>query len=243
VASGQNLAAYTRPADVVAAAGDWLGTALASYGFVWMPRPKRLQRQVGTLVHQLHLQPKHWNRQGQTIEVSTVLNVREPALSAWRKANAHRVRQPADDFVCGHLLGYASGRANGFLYGDAEDGDIDLTDAAQRKRRLEAFTGMVREAVLPWFDEASEPELIVTSRAGDYTNDPVALVEWLASRDRFDLVDQYVRRHLSREPATLSAFEEGAAKARAGVPYAEIPYGNRAVDLGWSATAHMGPHH
>lgn len=235
------MAAYTRPSDVVAAAGDWLGAALASYGFVWMPRTRRLQRQVGTLIHQLHLQPKRWNRQGQTIEVGTILNVRDPALKAWRNANADRVRQPIDDFVCGHLLGYASGRANGFLYGSAEDGDIDLTDAAQRERRLEKFTGMLREAVLPWFDEASDPELIVTSRAADCTNNPVALLEWLASRDRLDLIDQYVRRQLNPEPATLSAFEEGAAKARAGVPYAEIPGGNLAVELGWSVTILLNP--
>lgn len=236
MASEKSLVSSVRPADVVAAAGDWLGGALASSGFVWFPRGKRLQRQAGTLVHQVHLQPKRWNRQGQSVEFGTMLNVREPALEAWRHANTDRVRQPVDDYVCGHLLGYASGRANGHLYGDAQDGDIDLTDPNQREHRLEIFAGMVRTAVLPWFDEASDPELIVKSRAGDYTNDPSALVEWLASRDRADLIDEYVRRYLSRNPATRSSFEEGAAIAKSGTPFAKVPSGNNAVILAWSAT-------
>jgi hypothetical protein len=228
---------------VVAAAGDWLGVALASSGFAWIPQGKCLQRQAGTLVHQVHLQPKRCNRQGQTIEIGTMLNVRDPALKAWRRANAKCVRQPADDYVCGHLLGYASGRANGFLYGDAEDGDVDLTDPAQRKHRLEVFASMFRAAVLPWFDEASNPELIVTSRAGDYTNDPSALVEWLASRNRADLIAGYVQRYLSRHPAARSSFDEGAAKARSGMLAAEVPSGNYAVLLGLSATRFMESRH
>jgi hypothetical protein len=168
-----------------------------------------------------------------------MLNVREPALKLWRRANADRVRQPASDHVCGHLLGYASGRTNGCLYGDAQDGDIDLTDPAQREHRLETFASMFRTAVLPWFDEASDPELIVKSRAGDCTNDPSALVEWLASRNRADLIDEYVRHHLSRNPAARPSFEEGAAKARSAVPSANVLSGNEALVLGWSATSLM----
>jgi hypothetical protein len=190
-------AGQPRLAHLDRGAGAWLGEALAPAGFAWMPRGKRLQRQAGTLVHQVHLQPKRWNRQGQSAEFGTMLNVRDPALKAWRHTNTDRVRQPLNDYVCGHLLGYASGRVNGYLYGDAQDGDVDLTDPAQREHRLEAFASMFRMAVLPWFDEASDPERIVKSRAGDYTNNPSALVEWLASRDRADLIDEYIQRYLS----------------------------------------------
>jgi hypothetical protein len=120
---------------------------------------------------------------------------RKPA----RTARAPIASGTDDDFVCGHLLGYASGRSNGYLYGDAEDGDIYLTEPAERERRLEAFVAMFGNAVLPWFAEASEPELIVASRAGDYTNDPVALIEWLASRGRQDLIAAYAQRYLTRQ--------------------------------------------
>jgi hypothetical protein len=75
--------------------------------------------------------------------------------------------------VVGHLLGYASGRANGYLYSDADDGNLDLTEPAEREHRLAALVAMFREAVLSWFSEASTPELLVASRAGDYTNDSV----------------------------------------------------------------------
>ncbi|MCW6005244.1 hypothetical protein K1W54_11715 [Micromonospora sp. CPCC 205371] len=93
------------------------------------------------------------------------------------------------DLVCAHLLGYAAGRANGYLYGDAADGDLHLTDPASRERTMTALVAIVREGVLPWFAEASDPDTIVTSRAADYTSDPVAIAEWLASRERLDLVD------------------------------------------------------
>ena len=42
------------------------------------------------------------------------------------------------------------------------------------------------------FDEASDPELIVTSRAGDYTNDPVALVDSLTARVFVLIVDELI---------------------------------------------------
>ncbi|MDR6319584.1 hypothetical protein [Actinoplanes couchii] len=225
-----DLDAAVRPADVIAAAGAWLGAELAPSGFVWVPRSKRLQRQVGTLVHQVHVQAYRGNRAGQAIRIGTMLNVREVALRSWREANLGRVMEPVDDFVCGHLLGYASGRSNGYVYGDAKDGDVDLTDPAQREMRLRAFATMFHEAVLPWFDEASDPERIVGSRAGDYTNNPSALVEWLASRDRPDLVGDYADRYLARTPGAQASFERGTARAEAGVPHK----GDIAEGLGWS---------
>jgi hypothetical protein len=53
---------------------------------------------------------------------------------------------------------------------------------------------MLRNSILPWFAEAGDPDLVVASRAGDYTNSKVALVEWLASRNRPDLVAAYAQR-------------------------------------------------
>jgi len=71
------------------------------------------------------------------------------------------------------------------------------------------------------------------------TNDPSALVEWLASRNRADLIDEYVRHYLTRNPAARPSFEEGAAMARSGMPFAKLPSGNDAVVLGWSVTTLM----
>ena len=240
----QDLTAFTRPRDVVAAAGDWLGAALAPSGFGWLPRPRRLQRRVGTLVHQVHLQPGRHNRAGGPITVTTMLNVREPALREWRRANDHRVVPPIDDFVCGHLLGYASGRTGGYRYGSPEDGDIDLSDPVTRRQRLEAFAVMFRQAVLPWFDEASDPDLVVDSRAGDYTNSPRALVEWLASRNRPDLVDEYVRRYLARTPGARPRFQAGVRAGSAPSPTGRpsgSPPGDQAGMLGWSVARLTDP--
>ncbi|MBU2669178.1 hypothetical protein KOI35_37265 [Actinoplanes bogorensis] len=198
----------TAPKDVVAAAGAWLGAALEPSGFAWSLRPARLERRVGPLIHQVHFQSSRYNRAGQSILVSTMLNIREPALRRWRRAHPGRTRVEAGDSVCGHPLGYASGRSGGYLYGSYEDGQIDLTDPATREAKLDAFAAMMREAVLPWFDEASDPDRIVTSRAADYT-DPSLVIEWLASRDRPDLVDAYVDRYLSRHPDLRARYEAG----------------------------------
>src|SRR5882724_2449995 len=108
--SAAGLTAAHRPREVVAAAGMWLGDALAPDGFRWVPSSLRLQRAVDGLAHQVHVQPSKYNRTGTLVNVGTMLNVRDPALRRWRRAHPQRVMQD-DDFVCGHLLGYASGRA------------------------------------------------------------------------------------------------------------------------------------
>jgi hypothetical protein len=227
------LAAARQPRDVVAAAGAWLGEVLGPHGFRWIPSSRRLQRTVAGLVHQVHLQPSKYNRTGTSVWVGTTLNVRDPALAGWRRAHPDRVMGDGG-FVVGHLLGYASGRANGYLYGDADDGDLDLTEPAEREGRLAAFVAMFREGVLPWFTEASTPELVVASRAGDHTNDPVALVEWLASRDRPDLVDAYAQRYLARNVWAEQPYTDGAAAATGGQPNPGRWMVNTATALGWS---------
>ena len=201
----------------MAAAGIWLGTALEADGFQWMSRSLRLQRRLGTLRHQLHIQPSKYNRTGKLVKVSTILNVRDSRLSIWRRAHPDLVVNDGD-FVCGHLLGYASGRANGYFYGSPEDGDIDLTDPLDREAQLQTFVAMLRNSVLPWYAEASEPELIVTSRAGDCTNDPVSIVEWLASRSRSDLITAYADRYRAHDPRADDAYFEGVAAARSAQP-------------------------
>jgi hypothetical protein len=194
----------------------------------------RLERRVGALVHQVHLQGSRYNRANQLVRVGTMLNVRDGVLREWRRGNQESVVPPADDFVCGHLLGYASGRAGGYLYGDALDGDIDLTDPFMRWQRLEAFAVMFRQAVLPWFDEAGDPERIATSRAGDCTNRPSALVEWLASRDQEARIGTYVHRYLARMPGAQQQYDTGRAKGEAGLSHAELQGGDVAEALGWS---------
>jgi len=110
------------------------------------------------------------------------------------------------------------GDAEPTLYGDAQNGDIDLTDPAQRDAGLQRLVSMFREAVLPWFDEASDPELIVTSRAGDCTNDPVSVVEWLASRHRSDLIGTYVQGHVARHGGADQFYDDGVQAGQAGQP-------------------------
>ncbi|MGC4891219.1 hypothetical protein [Micromonospora sp. DT227] len=187
------------------------------------------------MVQQVALQAGSYNRVGGLISISTHVAVRDLAVRTWRLAHPQVVAEPVDrDFVCGHLLGYASGRANGYVYGDAQDGDLDLTDPAQRVGHLGRFVAMVREGVLPWFAEASEPDSIVSSRAGDYTVDPVAVLEWLAYHGRFDLLHSYAERYRARHPGTERRWVDGAAAAREGRPCQHA--GDSVWALAWSTT-------
>jgi hypothetical protein len=178
-------------------------------GFGWIAMASRLQRTAEALLHQVHVQPSKYNRTGKLLKIGTMLNVRDPALPRWRRRHPELVHSN-DDYVCGHLLGYASGRANGFVYGEPADGDVDLTDPATREDRLRRFVAMFRNSVVPWFAEASEPESIVASRAGEYTNRPVSVVEWLASRGRPDLIISYADRYLSRNSWAREPFDEAS---------------------------------
>jgi len=228
------LVSARRPRDVADAAGAWLGDALAGQGFRWLGADRSVQRLTGGLVQRIVLQPSSRNRAGKLISISTHVTVRDPDLRRWRMARPHLIVPPADsDLVCGHLLGYASGRANGYLYGDARDGDIDLTEPAERPARLAQFVGMVQQDVLPWFAEAGEPDAIVVSRAGDYSL-PYTVMEWLARRNRLDLVRSYAERYLARHPESEPRFARGSAAAAAGQPCPLV--NDLAVVAGWAGS-------
>lgn len=228
------LVSARRPRDVVDAAGTWIGDALGAHGFRWLAAERSVQRSAGGLVQRIVLQPSSYNRAGKLILISTHVAVGDFALRQWRMAHPGLVVPPADnDLVCGHPLGYASGRANGYVYGDADDGDVDLTDEAQRPARLTLFVEMVRQAVLPWFVLACEPDSIVISRAGDYSL-PFMVMEWLASRNRVDLVRGYAERFLARHPGSEQRFAQGSAAAGADRPCPLV--NDLAVVAGWSST-------
>jgi hypothetical protein len=227
------------PREVVRAAGVWIADRLRPDGFVWLPSQLTLQRSLGTLRHQIHMQPSKYNRRGGPVTVQTMLNVRDTALRRWGRLHQDLVLVEGD-YVCGHPLGYGAGRANGYLYGEYEDGEIDLSVPAERERRLAAFVRMVREAVLPWFVEASDPDLILSSRAADKTSEPERIVGWLASRGRVDLVPAFAERYLRRHPGWADGYAHGATLAARGRrpgpadhPAARPP-GRPAARLGWA---------
>ncbi|MGI5238697.1 hypothetical protein [Dactylosporangium sp. CA-139066] len=234
----QELLTAHRPRDVVDAAGAWIAEVLAEHGFRWLVKTRDVQREVDGTVHRIALQPSSYNRTGRLISISTYVGVTDAALRRWRLAHPHLVAGPAEhDFVCGHLLGYASGRANGYVYGDALDGNIDLTEPAERVDHLKRFVAMVREGVLPWFAEASDLKTVVGSRAGDCTNNPVALLEWLAYHRHPDLVHRYAERYRARHPGTDQRWADGVAAARAGRPCPLT--GDNVVAMAWSRTTLM----
>ena len=185
-------------------------------------------------MHRISLQPSSYNRTGGLLWISTYVGVHDPALQRWRLAHPQLVGGAGDyDLVCAHPLGYASGRANGYVYGDVPDGDIDLAELAERVARLQRFVTMVRESVLPWFAEASDPDSIVGSRTGDCTSNPVALLEWLAFHGRRDLVHRYAERYRARHPGTEQRWADGVAAAHAGHP---CPHGGDTIaQVAWSA--------
>ncbi|MEJ3746380.1 hypothetical protein WEI85_24205 [Actinomycetes bacterium KLBMP 9797] len=164
-----------------------------------------------------------------------MLNVRDAALRRWRKTSPDRVTRQ-DDYVCGHFLGYASGRANGYVYGDIVDGEIDLTHPGSRERHLQDWVAMVRNAVLPWFVEASDPDLIITSRAADKTSSPAAIIEWLASRSRPELIPAFLNHYLQQHPGWRDDAAKGSTLAAKGQPLG--PTTNWAIELGWAGAHH-----
>ncbi|GIF77529.1 hypothetical protein [Asanoa siamensis] len=229
-----DLTSAERPRDVVTAAGRWLAEALD--GFDWLSSRRLLRRRVGALTHQVALSPSSYNRAGESIMVWTYVGARDAAYGLWRAAHPDLVTAPEvrTDLYCAHMLGYATGRANGYTYGSSEDGDIDLTDPGSRGAALEAFVAKVREGVLPWFDEASDPDRIVDSVPGRRTTRPVSVVEWLASRDRLDLIDAYAERF--RNPP--DRWEAGVTLAKSGAPAPGM--GDDLKSMGWSVTRILG---
>ncbi len=221
-----------RPRDVVRAAGRYLASGLDGTGFVWRERDLTLARAQGGLVQQVPLQPSRLHGAGGGITVQTLLNVREPALAVWRHGNRDRCVS-SGDMICAHHLGYVAGRANGYVYGDFGDGALELTDPEARIGALDAFAGVFRSSVLPWFAEASDPATAVSAPVADRTNAPASLAEWFASRGRPDLIRVYVERFRVRHPGWAGGIAAGVALATAGRPLPVGHGGDLAAELGW----------
>jgi len=119
----------------------------------------------------------------------------------------------------------------GYFHGGIQAGTIDLSHRSARQRCLRAWVSKVRKVVLPWFAQTGDPDLIVTSRAAEMTANPAAIVEWLASRKRTDLVPAFLDRYLKRHPQYREGMARGAALAAQG-QQPELT-SNQAVELGW----------
>jgi hypothetical protein len=200
------------PRDVIRAAGDWVGKQLAPEGFRWLRSQLRFRRQADGLIYEIELQPSRYNRRDEWISCQSVVLVRDPALQRWRRANPDRTISDSD-YLCGTGLGYASGRANGFRYGEYSDGELDLTDPALREENLKEWLAKVRTGVLPFFSEVADPDTIVTSRAAEICGRPDAIEEWLIFRARADLVPAFADFVLSAYPQWRKGFDEGQAMA------------------------------
>lgn len=203
-----------RPVAVVRAAGEWLVSQLRGDGFTWAASLLKLERRVGTRREQIHLQGSTWNRTGQLVCFSTVLNVRDRALRQWRRANPGLTMRPSgnDDFLCGSPLGEVAGSWN--------LGEVDITDPESRVAHLEAYLKVLREDALPWFAASVSPE---TMRA-----DSDAL-EWLVCHGRSAEANRLVERWLARN-----------GLARADFDRADFDRGRQAGKLGGRSRIFMG---
>jgi hypothetical protein len=92
--------------------------------------------------------------------------------------------------------------------------------------------------VFAYFDEASRPETIVTSRAAEICGNPAGIVEWLMCKQRADLVPAFVTYFLARNLGWCGGVQGGRALATSG---AALPAANTdmAVRLGWVLEANQ----
>jgi hypothetical protein len=146
-----------------------------------------------------------WNRTGESIEFSSVLNVRDRGLRRWRRAHPE-ITEPHegvnDDWLCGHPFGN--------LVGSFRDGLVDLTYNDRRLQSLEEFVGKIRQFALPWFASTADPTVVVDQVPDQtlrlYASD---LVEWLVYLGERASALALIERWLSLDPAHIGYFRGG----------------------------------
>jgi len=220
----------TKPGEVVRATGLWLAEQLRSEGFAWLHPTSTLCRASGAWTEQISLQSSTRNRTGKQISVGLHVVVRDGELRSWRQAHPDLVLCDSD-WLVGQPLGYVSGRANGYFYGSYEDGVVDLLDPAARLRTLSALVALVRSSVLPWFGETADPAQMLRAPAVTLQAGSSSIVEWLASRDRRDLIEPLVDRILSAQPGMRDDYQRGRELAHRGHRPSTT---DRGEALGWS---------
>lgn len=236
------------------AVGARLADLLADQGFRWVPWPGCLYRERDHRIEEIHLDglPDKPGKPAGRATTRLHMAVRDRELQHWRVGNPELVLSKSD-FLVGHPVGYLTGAAAA---------QLDLRDAAGRDDALTDTVAVIRDQVLPWFDVTTEPDLLAgtapdcTLRAGGY-----AIVEWLAGRDRRDLIGVVLDRVLTAYPGDRTGYEggrqiaagtdrpTGLAVYRAhdpgfavtGEPTKGFVY--TAERLGWSAAKHGQPDH
>jgi hypothetical protein len=221
-ALAQQVVELDQPGEVMRAAGAWLSAALSAEGFGWLRSLGTLQRKDRGRLEQVHLQNSKWNRSGELIEFSSIVNVRDRVLKEWRQAHPHQAVRLGDDWVCGHQFGDVVG----FV------GNVDLTSADRRIKALENYVDRVRTVAIPWFAASSDPTTLVEAVPG-LTLEPFAaeLLEWLVSRNQEAPLRPLIERWLGLNAVHPAEFEAGRERALRG----EGPPGAYSrQSLGWS---------
>jgi hypothetical protein len=184
------------------AVGAELAELLADEGFRWMPWPGVLSRQQDHRFEEIHLDglPDRPGRPAERVTTRLHVAIRDRGLQSWR-FDAPQLVLSKGDFLVGHPVGYPTGAATA---------QLDLRDAAGPDKALSDLVAMIRDRVLPWFEATREPEQLArtaplrTLRAGGF-----AIVEWLASRARRDLISAALDRVLTAYPNDRTNYEHG----------------------------------
>jgi hypothetical protein len=237
VADALSLLEASSPRDVLQAAGEWLADQLAESGFVWARGKSSLQRRIGRRTEEIHLQGATETRTGKMIEVRMQVVVWDRDLRDWRRANPGiALRQ--NEWLVGHPLGYVAHRRNGYVYGDYSDGVVSFLDPDVRAATIVAVGAVIRDAVLPWFVDTAAPESMALAPEVTLGLAGSSVLEWLASRDRVDLIPPTAQRLLELRPGMRAGYDQGIRLAREG---RRPPNTDGAQQLGWSVATLVTP--
>jgi len=224
--------ARQRPADIVAAAGQWLAERVGDGARYLKSRREILLKKTSGQIHGVTLQSSSWSRAGQGTWVSPRVWATDPRVRAWQDERTLVGLFSKGGYIFSTLTINLGFPPSVELFGPRRGSE------PHPPMSLPEFVTALKQDILPHLALLDAAPALAIEQLPDrwLSSSPETLFWWTAAYGDVDATRTLLTRYFEVKPGSREPFETGRRLAGKGDP-APTPITNTMVAWGWSAVA------
>jgi hypothetical protein len=220
---------HQRPAEIVAAAGEWLAGQVGE-GARYIRSRRAVEQKIEGRVYGIGLQTSTWSRAGQGTWVTPRIWVTDARVADWQKEHDVRGLYSRGGYIFTTLIINLGFRGTVELFGPQR------STAPDTAMSLGEFWTTLEGQILPTLRLfRGEPADAVERLPERWLVFPEPLFWWAAAYGDSASARAFLARYFKSRPSAVERFEAGRRAAAAGEPAPEAVTGT--LDFAWSAVS------